>query len=62
MPLKETPPTGGDPLEWWEEIQIDLLERIGFIEEARRFREHPDEWRRLRAKLRSLPSIPPRGE
>lgn len=53
MALKTTPPAPGSPLEWWEEVQLKLLEGMGFREEAQRFREHPDEWREFRLRIRA---------
>ncbi len=51
--MKNIPPAPGSPLEWWEEVQINLVEAAGFPEEAARFRKHPDEWRAVREKLQN---------
>lgn len=37
------------PLEWWEEIQLQILERLG--EPVAHLRENPRAWRELRATL-----------
>ena len=46
--MGNVPPAPGSPLEWWEHIQLNLLESIGCPEEAAHFRAHPDEWRAYR--------------
>lgn len=46
------------PLEWWELVQIALVESTGFPEEAAYFRDHPDEWRAFRDKLRNATKGP----
>ncbi len=38
------------PLAWWEEVQLQILEHLG--EDTTRFRENPDEWRAFREKLK----------
>jgi len=42
------------PLEWWEEIQINLLESLELVEDAARFRKNPAEWRRVRRQMQAM--------
>ena len=46
------------PLEWWEQAQLDILESVGFAEEAAYFREHPDAWRAFREKMHARKGKP----
>lgn len=47
------------PLAWWEEIQISIVESLlrdgargVSMEDIKRFREHPEEWRAFREQIR----------
>ena len=47
--MKDKEPEENAPFEWWEEIQVDLLESIGM--DVSSIRKNPIEWRKLRQQL-----------
>jgi hypothetical protein len=50
--MKMTEPADTDPLEWWEEKQLQILERLG--EDVSGFRADPSKWRETRRQLSAL--------